>query len=43
MLEAGLERLEECHRQSVLPDRGDHEAAEALVLEAYREQAAPEN
>lgn len=38
MLEAGLEKLEECHRISALPDRGDHEAAEAIVIRAYRGQ-----
>ena len=43
MLEAGLDRLEECHRQSVLPDRGDHAAAEALVLEVYRQQVTADN
>lgn len=36
MLERGLDRLEECHRISTLPDRGDQAVAEALVLEAYR-------
>lgn len=38
MLEAGLDRLEECHRVSALPDQGDREAAENLVLRAYRQQ-----
>jgi len=38
MLELGLDRLEECHRLSTLPDRGDHQTAESLVLEAYRRQ-----
>lgn len=38
MLEAGLDRLEECHRLSALPDSGDHAAAEELVLKAYRGQ-----
>ena len=36
MLEVGLDRLEECHRISALPERGDHVAAETLVLETYR-------
>lgn len=40
MLEAGLDRLEECHRLSALPDRGDHAAAEAIVLKAYCGQIA---
>jgi hypothetical protein len=38
MLEVGFDRLEECHRRSALPNRADHEAAEALVPEAHREQ-----
>ena len=37
MLEAGLVRLEECQRVSTLPERPDHDAADALVAEAYRE------
>ena len=37
MLETGLDRLEECQQEApALPDRGDHAAAEALVLDAYR-------
>ena len=36
MLETGLDRLEECHRISTLPDRGDQDAAERFILETYR-------
>jgi hypothetical protein len=36
LLENGLLRLEECQKLSTLPDRADHAAAEALVLNAYR-------
>lgn len=40
MLEAGLDRLEECHRISSLPDKGDHAEADRLVMECYRKQVA---
>jgi hypothetical protein len=43
MLEIGLDRLEECARQSALPDRGDQAAAEALVLDVYRSQVTADN
>jgi hypothetical protein len=43
MLERGLDRLEECHRLSTLPDRGHHAAAEALVLESYRRHVIEPN
>jgi len=36
MLESGLDRLEQCHRISTLPVKGDEAAAEDLVLRAYR-------
>jgi hypothetical protein len=38
MLEAGLDRREECHRISALPDRGDQATADQLVLAAYRSE-----
>lgn len=40
MLEGGLDRLEECHRVSELPDQGDHSFAESFVLSAYRKAIA---
>ncbi|MCE9564639.1 MAG: hypothetical protein K8U57_21610 [Planctomycetes bacterium] len=36
MLEEGLLRLEECRRISRLPDEPDHDSAEALVVDCYR-------
>lgn len=40
MLETGLDRLEECHRISTLPDRGDQAGAEAFVIDVYRKAVA---
>lgn len=36
MLETGLDRLEECAKESALPEKGDHAEAEALILRTYR-------
>lgn len=38
MLEAGLQRLEECQRLSTLPETPDFDAADSLVELLYREQ-----
>lgn len=38
MLETGLDRLEECAKKSTLPDQGDHQAADDLVMATYRAQ-----
>lgn len=40
ILEAGMERLEECQRISTLPDKPDHGAADGLVVEWYGKQVA---
>lgn len=36
MLETGLDRLEKCAKASTLPDQGDLDSAETLVLDVYR-------
>jgi hypothetical protein len=40
LLEAGMDRLEECQRLSTLPERPDHAAAEELVADWYGKQVA---
>ncbi len=40
MLETGLDRLEQCAKESALPERGDHACAESLILGVYRAEVA---